>query len=65
VQPDARTGGEREYLHVIVSTGQMQQTETAEQRQSPAGDQSARQEPGNPSQVWMKVFVRHDSESPT
>jgi hypothetical protein len=61
VQPDARTGGEREYLHVIVSTGQMQQRERAQQRQGPAGNQWAWRESSNPSQVWMKVFARHDS----
>jgi hypothetical protein len=45
VRPDARAGGERKYLHVVVPTGQMQQTESAEQPESPAGNQSARQEP--------------------
>jgi hypothetical protein len=64
VQPDARAGGERENLHVLVPTGQVQPRESAQQRQSPAGNQSARCEPGNPSQVGMKVFIRHGSERP-
>jgi hypothetical protein len=45
-----------------VSTGQVQQTERAQQRQGPAGNQWARREPGTPSQVWMKVFVRHGAD---
>jgi hypothetical protein len=46
-----------------VSTGQMQQRERAQQRQGPAGNQWAWRESSNPSQVWMKVFARHDSNA--
>jgi hypothetical protein len=61
MQPDASAGRERDYVHVIAPTGKVHRRERAQQRQGPTGNRWARREPGNPSQVGVKVFARHGS----